>query len=223
MLRNNKGIALAIIALLLTVIMGLGAIVVDLAQAYTLKTKIKNAIDSAVLAGVSQLASQSDVTSAKNKALEFLNSNLTTTIPSFTALTLNSTGLSVQTGVYDSSTMAFTASDTDSNVNAVMVSYTYNTSTILAKIFNVSTLDIGDKATAAKQYAGYIAPGGAFPIVIYTSALTTALSNSNMVDLYTGGSSDNSYWTDFTSSNPSTTDIRNVLDYFQSGTGTKPP
>ena len=117
--RNNKGIALAFIALLLTVIIGLGAIVVDLAQAYTLKTKIKNAIDSAVLAGISQLTSQSDVTSAKNKALELLNTNLTSTISPFTALTLGSSDLSIQTGVYDSSTMTFTESDTDANVNAV--------------------------------------------------------------------------------------------------------
>jgi|GEM_PF-1852971 len=223
-LRNNKGIALPLFALMLTASLGLGAMVIDVSQGYALKTRIQNAIDSSVLAGISQLNTNSNVSTVKNTALTYLNNNLTSTIPSFQSLALDNSNLAIQVGVYSSTTMTFTQNEQVSVANAIRVSYTYNANTFLAPIFMINNIQITNHSIAAKQIAGYIGPGTGFPLALYRSALTSALSNSNRVNLYSGGGSmDNSFWTNFTSSNPSTTDIKNVTDYFQYGTGTKPP
>ena len=222
-LRNNKGVALPFLALMLIASLGLGSMVIDVGQGYALKTRVQSAIDTSTLAGISQLNSSSNVTTVKNTALTYLNNNLTSTIPSFQPLTLNDSNLSLQVGVYDSSTMTFTVNEQVSVANAIKISYTYTANTFLAPIFMINSIQITNHAIAAKQIAGYIAPGSGFPLTIYASALTTALANSNMVDLYSGSNMDNSFWTDFTSSNPSTTNLRNVVDYFQVGSGTQPP
>lgn len=223
--RNKKGVALPLVAVMLTTLLGIGALVIDLAEGYSLKTRIKNAVDLSVLAGVSQLTdtSSQSITNAKDTALSLLNSNLTMSIVGFSTLNLSSAGLSIQTGVYDSSTMTFTATESSSSINALKVSYTHTAMTTLGSIFMINTLDISDNTIASKQIAGQIAPGSGFPLAIYTTTLTSALSNSNMVDLYSAGTMDNSFWTVYTDSNPSTTDINNLVDYFQYGTGVKPP
>lgn len=221
--RNKKGVAVPFFALMLTAVIGLGALVIDVSQVYSLKARVKNAIDQAALAGISQLTNQSSVGSAKNVALQYLNNNLTSTIPSFTALTLGDNSLSLQGGIYDFSNMTFTWDEASSNINALMISYTYNSMAYLASIFMITSFNISDSVTVAKQPAGYMPPGGGFPMVIYSTALDDARVNNNMVDLYSSSSMDNSYWTDFTSSNPSTNDIKKVLDYFQYGMGTVPP
>ena len=223
-MRGNQGLAIPLFALMLTSIIGLGALVLDIGQAYLVKTKLTNALDQAVLAGVSQINSGTSITTVKNTALTYLNNNLSMTLYSFQDLTLSSSDLTVQVGVYDSSTMTFTVNEAIPPANAIKISYTYTSTTFFAPIFMINNLQIQDSAIATKKIAGYMGPGAGFPLALYTSALTSALSNSNMVDLYnSGGMSDNSSWTDYTSSNPSTTDIRNVVDYFQTGNGTKPP
>ena len=222
-LRDNKGVVLPFFALMLIASLGLGAMVIDVGQEYALKTRVQNAVDTSTLAGISQLNTSSNITTVKNTALTYLNNNLSSTIPSFQSLTLDDSNLSLQVGVYNSSTMTFTVNEQVSVANAVRISYTYTASTFLAPIFMINSIQITNHAIAAKQIAGYVAPGTGFPLTLYSSALTSALANSNMVDLYSGGNMDNSFWTDFTDSNPSTTDIRNVVDYFQYGSGTTPP
>ena len=222
-MRAEQGVVLPFFALFLIAALGMGALVIDIGSGYSVKTKIQNAVDLSVLAGSSQINSGSSVTTVKNTALNYLNNNLSSAIPSFQTLSLTSPGVSIQVGTYDTSTMTFVVNEAIPPANAIKVSYTHMLSTFFAPIFMIDTFDVGEDAIAVKKPAGYMAPGTGFPLAIYSSALTTALSNNNMVNLYSSGMSDNSYWTDFTSSNPSTTDIRNVLDYFQYGTGTKPP
>jgi len=145
------------------------------------------------------------------------------TFNSFAPLGLSSSGLSIQAGVYDFINMTFTFDEASQNVNSLRISYTYNSMTFLASIFGASNLQATDTATSTKRSATRAQPGTGFPMVIYSTALDDALAMSNMITLYSSSSMDNSYWTDFTSSNPSTTDIRRILDYFQYGTGTAPP
>ena len=223
MQRSNKGTIVAFLALMLPVVLGMGALVTDLSMKYENKTKVKNAIDFATLAGISQLTSQANVSNAKQTALTYLNNNLTMSLPSFSPLSLNSTGLSIQAGVYDFNNMSFTLNEQSPNVNALKISYTYNSSTFLSRIFMITNSTLTENSTVAKQVAAHAQPGSGFPMVIYNSVLDDARQNNNMVNLYSAGNMDNSFWTDFTDSNPSTTDIRNVLDYFQTGMGTQPP
>ncbi len=222
MKRNDKAIALPFFALVAIVILGLGAMVIDVAQEYALKTRIQNALDASVLAGASQLKNGSSISTIKNLALNYLNNNLTMTLPSFQSLALDSPGLLIEVGVYDPSTMTFTQNESLSVANSLRASFTYSAKTFLAGIFMINSIQISDDAVVARQIAGYAPPGTSFPLTINSSELTNALTNENMIDLYQSGTGENSYWTVFTNNSPSNTDVNNILDYFQYGTGTKP-
>lgn len=223
MYHNQTGSILPLISLILVIVLGLGALAVDISNSYFNQTKIKNAVDFATLAGISQLNGPATVTTAKNTALQYLNNNLSMNIPSFQALTLSSPTLSIQAGIYDFISRTFMVDEANQNVNALMITYRYSLMTFLGGIASKNNIDVGDTATVAKQPATRAERGSGFPLVIYSTALDTASQNGYMVNLYSAGAMDNSYWTDYTSSNPSTTDIRNVIDYFQTGMGTIPP
>lgn len=222
MLHNKKGTIIPLVAIMLTVILGIGALVIDLSQAYANQTRIKNAVDLAGLAGISQLNGPSSIASAKNAALTYLNDNLTMTIPSFSGLTLGSSGLMIQAGIYDFVSMNFTFDEVSSNVNALMISYSYDSMNILAPILMAGDTQLVGTSVVAKQVAAKAQPGSAFPLVIYTSAINGASMNGNMVTIYSSTAMDNSYWTDYTDANASTTEISNIIDYFVTGMGTSP-
>ena len=219
MLRNNKGMVVALLVLMIPVVVGMAGYVTDLSIQYLNRTRIENAVDFSALAGISQLTSQANVNNAKQTALNYLNNNLSTSLPSFSSLSLNSEGLSIQAGVYDFMNLSFTVDEQNSNVNALKISYTYNSPTFLSRIFMISSATLTKSSTAAKQPAGCASPGTGFPIVIDVSSLSTAAQNNNMLDL---SIMNQSYWTQFTNSNPSATDVNNIINYFQSGNGTSP-
>ncbi len=221
-MRNFKGIVIPLFAVFLTVAIGLGAMVLDIGQEYSIKTRIQNALDLATLAGASQIEEDSSISNIKNTALNYLNNNLNMTLPSFSNLTLDSTDLSIQIGVYDFDNMTFTENESLDSANAIMVFYTYESMTFLAPIFMIDNIQISDDAIAVKQAAGSMPPGTGFPLGINTSQLSVALNNANMLDLYQSGASENSYWTKYTANAPSVQDIRDILDYFQYGTGNPP-
>lgn len=177
MRRNNLGIALAFFAIMITALLSLGALVMDISHGYSIKTKLKNAVDLAALAGTSELTeiNAANVMAAKNKALDYLNDNLTMTIPDFSALTLSSTGLTIETGVYAS--MTFTPSDTNPTINALKVSYSYTANPLLGYV--IMSFNVADTAIAAKQIAGTAGAGTSFPLAISTMVLTDAAMNVN--------------------------------------------
>ena len=132
-IRNNKGISVAFLSMMLSVFIGMCCMVVDLSQTYSYKSRLKTACDLASLAGVSQLITTSNVSDAKTAALTFLNNNLTSNLPGFSSLTESSPNLSLQVGVYDSTTSTFTWDETSPSVNAVKVEYIYPSASTLVK------------------------------------------------------------------------------------------
>lgn len=220
MIRNNKGIVAAFLVLMIPVVLGMAGYVTDLSIQYLNRTNVENAVDFSALAGISQLANQSNVSNAKQATLNYLNNNLTASLPSFSALSLNSQGLSIQVGIYDFMNMSFTFDEQSPNVNALKISYTYNSPMFLSQIFMISNVNITESAIAAKQPAGCASAGTGFPIVIDVSYLDTAAQNNNMLDL---SIMNQNYWTQFNNVNPNTTDVNNIINHFQSGNGTSPP
>ena len=221
--RNKNGVAIAFFAVLTIVVIGLAALVVDISQLYSVKTRIKSALDQSVLAGISQLVNQSNISDAKNLALQYLNENLTMTFPSFNPLSLDSSNLSIQVGVYDLTNMIFNWNESSPNVNAIMISYTYKTMTIFGGFLGVNELVVSDSSVSVKQIAGRMPSGGGFPLAIERSVLPQARTNANMIDLVQSGTT-NSFFTAFSSSNASTSDIKNILEYFKEQTlGVTPP
>jgi hypothetical protein len=199
--------------------LGLASFVGDIAIGYSIQSRIKAAIDMASLAGISQIVSTSDVTDAKNEALTYLNSNLSNNIPNYSPITLSDSNLTIQVGVYDYTTMVFTWDELSPDINSIMISYTYPIMTVFASVFMVDSIQTSGTSIAAKRDAGYMAPGTGFPLAIDVSALEDAIANGNMLSLYQSGADTNSYLTAF-DDNADANDIRDLVEYFQYGTGT---
>src|SRR3989338_2666283 len=105
-MRNKQGTAILYLVILLIPLLGLASLIIDSAEGYSLKSKIKNAVDFSALAGISQLRESTN--NAKNTALEYLNDNLSLTIPNFQRLTIDSNGILIELGTYNFSLMTFT-------------------------------------------------------------------------------------------------------------------
>jgi len=223
--RNIKGTIVPLIAMMLASILGIGALVLDSSNAYLNNGRIKNALDLSVLAGVSQLINEQDVSTAKNTALNYLNLNLSMSINSFSNLTLGSENLSIQAGIYNFSNMTFTQDELNPAVNSLMISLAYDSPTLLTNVFMVSTVRISDSTIAVKRAAGQLGAGGGLPIFISSMALTDARLNNNMVNLtQREGEGENSYFTAFSDQNSNANDIRQILSYLEDPTtGTQPP
>lgn len=221
--RNEEGVAVAFFAVLLTSILGLGSLVIDVSQSYSLRTRIKNAVDFASVAGVSQLITSADTNIAKNIALQYLNDNLSMLLPSYSTLTLDNPDVSIQVGIYDFNGMTFVENEASPSANAIRVYYSYKSIPFLAIVFMVDNIQISESAIAAKQIAGNMAPGGGFPLALDSSLLSIAQNNNNMIDLVQSGIA-NSYFTSFNSDNANANDIKDIIDYFQNqSSGVSPP
>ena len=222
-MRKNHGTILPLFAMLIIVIVGLSAYVIDFSQGYVNRTKIKNAVDFAALAGISQLTDQSGISTAKNTALQYLNDNLTNSLSPFTPLTLGNSDLSIQAGIYNFNTMTFTPDETNQGTNSLKISYRYNAGTYLANIFGINNISFNENTLAVKQTAGRISPGGGFPLAIQSSQLSVARNNDYMIDLIQTGTA-NSFFTAFMESTASSSDINQIISYFISQTtGVEPP
>lgn len=221
-IRNKSGVALAFFSIFLPVLIGFIGLVIDMSQVYAYSSRIKSATDMASLAGISQLQTIADITSAKTTALTYLNNNLTMTIPNFMSLSLPTTGLTIQGGVYDFTTAAWTFDESSSSVNSIKVAYTYSVNSLIANYFMISSFSTSSNSIAAKNYAGTALTGTSFPQAVNESALTTALSAGNVVNLYVdAGGSTNSYFTNFDNT-PSSSEVINNLQHFRTGGGTYP-
>jgi Flp pilus assembly protein TadG len=221
-IRSTSGLAAVLFATFISVLIGMVALVVDLSQSYTYKSKLKSACDLASLAAVSQLANSSDIGTSKTSALNYLNDNLAATIPGFLPLNLSSTNLTIQVGTYDTSTSAFTWDEATSSPNAIKVGYIYPVMTLFADYFMISTINVDAISIAAKQPAGKALNGTSFPLAIDDSTLSEALSNGNMLTLVQTGGSRNSHFTAFDGTADENT-ITQEINYFESGAGTQTP
>lgn len=209
--------------MMLSVFIGTCCMVIDASQTFSYKSRLKTACDLASLAGVSQLVSTSNVSDAKTAALNFLNNNLTTTLPGFTPLTQSSPNLTLQVGVYDSTTAMFSWDETNPSANAVKVEYLYPSRSNLAEYFMINIINITGSAIASKQPANSSATGTSFPLIVLDHALSTASVTGNTITLSQEGASQNSYFSAFDSNNANQSDINQIIYNFQSGSGTQSP
>lgn len=222
--RNLHGSIVPFVALILVTLLALGALAIDISNSYSAQTKVKNALDLAALAGISQLNGPQTVSLARSTALQYINDNLSMNLPSFETLVIPNNNLSIQLGVYDFTNMTFTWDELNTNVNSIMISFNYNVMTFLATVLSRENVLVGDNTIAAKQPAGELAPGGGFPLVIDSAALSQARANNNMVNLEQTGNNSNSYFTSFSNQNANANDIRDILSYLTDPTsGTRPP
>ncbi|CAG1012851.1 hypothetical protein ANAEL_04525 [Anaerolineales bacterium] len=80
-LRNNRGVAIVYIALMLGVLMAFAGLAVDVGYMYVAKGQLQNAADSAALAGASKLDGSVSTmqTNARSEAVDFAKANVAAT------------------------------------------------------------------------------------------------------------------------------------------------
>ncbi|MGE5422285.1 MAG: pilus assembly protein TadG-related protein [Ignavibacteriales bacterium] len=120
-LRNENGQSLVLMAVLITVLIGLAALVVDVGAMYHFKAKLQNAADAACLAGAQQLPD--DPAQADAVARDYATAN----------------------GIKSSDTVTVTI---PSDNRSIKVDIERNVPLIFANVFNLSTKDISAHAKA---------------------------------------------------------------------------
>ena len=218
-IRNKKGITLLLFALLIPIIIGYGAYVSDLGQAYSMQSRVKGAVDAGALAGISQLNDVSDLTDAKTTALTYINNNLSATIPGFSPLTLSSSNLTIEGGIYDTSNQTFTPDEVSSTVNAIKITLSHTFQNNLATYFMINSSTVQGVSIAAKTNAGGMPPGTGFPLIIMSADFCGDLAGNTIT--LSPGDSGNGWWTAFDDMG-GTAEVIDILWYWQYGNGTAP-
>ncbi len=130
-----------LVVISLTVLLGMGAMVLDLGLGWYAKRQLQASVDAAALAGAQELPSSAN---AVARAHEYILKNPTRGIDS------------VQDTII---TKCLTTAPGCAPVNAVQVSAKANANTAFARVFGINSMEIGAKATACQ-------PCGAKPLDI---------------------------------------------------------
>lgn len=153
-MRDVRAGVIVLFAFGLIMIVGVGALAVDMSYLYVLETQLQTAADSAALAGASRLPDQD---AARTEAKGYAEKNLP---PSVHGTTVNDGD--VVFGQWDTDTRTFTAGLTPANALQVNVLRTQSNgnaaSTFLARIFSIDEVDVSatSMATGAAGKPGCI-------------------------------------------------------------------
>lgn len=175
-LKNRRGAALVLIAIMMTVMVGMVGAGVDFARMYAFKAQLQVTADAAAMAGAHELVkirpatvtSQAIAYSALNK----VDGNNTATV----------TDPDVESVHWDFSTHVATVTSgwTDPLTNAVRVTARYNAPYTFAKIFGVQSSALSGQAMAALAYVGNTAC--LKPWAVYYRTLLQSLYPTNTPD-----------------------------------------
>lgn len=227
--RDKKGVIVALVALMIPIIIGFAAYAIDLAQVYSVESRIKSAVDLAAAAGQSKLSRHisagNRISDAKNEVVTFLNTNLSQTIPGFTNLTLSSPELTIQAGIYEPATGVFTWDETNANaVNALMIEYTYTLNSKLSGVFSIDNFEATSSVIATKTPSGYATAGTVTPFAIDESTLNNLPGGTVEKRIYLSQAQQNWYLTAYDNM-ADALDIADGVSYTDTmGTiGTAPP
>jgi len=127
-LKGEKGIVAVVIALLMTVLLGFTALVVDIGLVASEKQKLQNAIDAACLAGAQDLPDTSKATAAANNY--------------------------VQLNGYQPSDISITFSKTNTNNDTINIAGTKKVVYTFAKVFGLESTNVHPVAAALKESMG---------------------------------------------------------------------
>jgi Flp pilus assembly protein TadG len=166
-LRKNQDGAVAVIAvLLLAVLLGFSAFVLDFGVSYYEAGKLQNALDSVVLAAVQELpannTSSSRWTAAKNEAITYAALNK----------------LSITEGDIHP---IYQDDETTNQIIGITITKSANVEYNFAKLFGVNSGTVNRTATAGLTGVGGVS--GAIPLSISTSSLNNAIAAGAVTNL----------------------------------------
>ncbi|OLL32207.1 hypothetical protein BTH42_07065 [Burkholderia sp. SRS-W-2-2016] len=181
--KRQQGAVAVMVALMLIVLLGIGALAVDIGNLMVARNELQNAADAAAMAGAGCLkprsecsnssATQPDWTTASTTASTFSTSSMTNKVQGayLKASTVatgywNATGspyrleaLPFTPGTNDMPAVQVTIRKDGSNANG-------SVSAFLGKVFGVQVLKASAVATAVLSSPGSVGPGGLFPLAM---------------------------------------------------------
>ena len=154
--KDERGATAIMVGLLMVMLIGFGAVAVDLGHVYVVKNELQNAADAGALAGALDLFdSDGNVnTNANQSAFDATIANRSENVPVELDLGSGNDG-DVQRGSWDLDTHEFTRSDSDDPavINAVkVITHKSAASTFFARIFDHDSVSVNADAVA---YIGY--------------------------------------------------------------------
>jgi len=144
-LRGARGQALAIVALALPVIMGMGALSVDVGYMYVARAAMQTAADAGARAGAAILAAGGTQSAASTEAASFANQNLSR--------------LSYLSGA--------TPAVTFPTATTIQVNIAHNVPLFFAPVIGINTAGVTTSAGAAISPASNVPSGSMVPLGVY--------------------------------------------------------
>ncbi|MCC8392979.1 pilus assembly protein TadG-related protein [Paraburkholderia sp. MMS20-SJTR3] len=211
--KRQQGAVAVMVALMLIVLLGIGALAVDIGNLMVARNELQNAADAAAMAGAGCLkprsecsnasATQPDWTTASTTASTFSTSSTTNKVQgAYLKASTVATGYWNATGSpYGLEALPFTPGSNDMPAVQVTIrkdgsNANGSVSTFLGKVFGVQVLKASAVATAVLASPGSVGPGGLFPMAMskclfdtYWSSTTNSPKLSPTSGLVSGGGS----------------------------------
>ncbi len=195
--RDESGNVAIITAILLVVLIGFVALVVDVGHVKAVRNELQNAADAAALAGTRAyfppVSTDTNLIPLSDPPYCNIGVDMATkTINRSDTQDLSISQTDVQTGTWDWFGNTFTANNfCDFNINAMRVTVRKDSSsanlpvaTWFARIFGINTVDVAARATAAVGYLKGPGPGPWPPIWIPRVVWEKIDASSNPYDVY---------------------------------------
>jgi Flp pilus assembly protein TadG len=206
---SESGAVAVYVAILLVVLLGAGALTLDIAHMASVKRELVKAAEAGALSGarglwpvdlVNATSRDPDWSTAESKALT------TVTLNRVNGATLTTDEVTVQVGQWNYSAKTFTPGN-NASANGVRVTASRaNVSTILAQVLGQGPRDMSASATAVMDFVGEVG-AGCLPIAINSAY---AYKHEGLFINFTPDPSDNAGW--FTDP-PDTANARTIRDY----------
>lgn len=148
-LRNRQGATLVIVAILLTLLVGMAGVAVDISRLYVFKAQLQTTVDASALAAIIEVE-RGRATNAAAVALQYVPFN------QVERQTATVDAGNVEPGTWDFTTRSFAplGSWTDPGLNAVRVTATYPAAFTLATVFGVQGHTVQAVSVAALGSVG---------------------------------------------------------------------
>ncbi|MBI3128635.1 MAG: hypothetical protein HYZ11_13610 [Candidatus Tectomicrobia bacterium] len=143
--RDERGVSMAIAALALPAIIGMGALAVDVGYLYTARNALQNAADAGAMAGANVLAGSNSQSNASQQAASFANQNIA--------------GIGYLSGA--APVVSFPTATT------IRVQINHSVGLFFAPVIGVPAASIQVSATAGFSAVNGLPPNGIVPIGIY--------------------------------------------------------
>lgn len=242
-LRNEKGAVSLVVGVGSVMLLGFTALAVDLGNAWMVKQELRNAADSAALAGAGQLGQlYKEMSAEEQKNYYLISSDFQTIVDHVQSLTAKNSAGGTQVafnpsdivlGQWDSTSRTFTAVPVDTPGSGVPTAVQVRSRrdstanqplpTFFGGVLGVQGMNINTPATAALTRIKSSAPGGiGAPIAISKAWLIAGNCEGNIKFYPTGDIEGCAGWHTFTDPNSGASNLGDIIQGLEDGSYTAP-